>query len=1583
MQLNKYALTFLSFFIISFAQAQGLKVSDKPAEFLPDAINLMAISGNPQTEAIATNFSAWWNGKTISDKQKGNLALVTSAMFKKGYKAPQLTNLFETINQAVFTAKLSATNLDSFLEVLQKSADQSDNKTTMRYVDICRTYFASRALYLTNYNRLFALNGTLAFVYNEQKVEVNKSKTGEVTPTKATPNTWDDWGDAPVANADNTTTPEEAAPQFINAGPALSFSDVDLSIVTSYDSVSLIRTNCVLGIKDGVLLGTGGVITWGNVGISEAYVTLGNYSMNVRNPTLSTELATMTYPSKLITPVKGIFEFQSKKRNKNTLSTFPRFKSLANDVTLKNSGDIDYKGGFALIGTKVSSMSVASKYATIEVKKNGRLTFRATSKQFDLGDSLIKSPSATFIGYFATSDSIYHPLVKFQYNRKQQQLHLSKVDDGGFREASYSDSYHKLDITTDAMDWALNEQRMDFSIVTAKNVVPALFESFDYFNPERFGKISESYNFNPLLVVANYTRKNNLNSTTVTELARAFQKDANAIRPVFLSMMQRGYFNYDPEVENLILSRKGIHYLSVNGAKKDYDNFLISSFYSSNTKDTTANASINLKDNQMIIRGVKQFYLSDSLNVYMAPSDKLIRVNKDRNFAINGELKTGNFRFRGKDLSFNYNEFSVKLNKIDSITFVPQKELARKGRTEIGGDLKYDAGVIYINKPDNKSGRQRMPEYPRLVVPAGVTAYFDHPWRANGAYSQKIYFKVANIDFDSLNVKDVDFVGTFYSDGIFPPFKETLISMPDNSLGFAHKAPEGKYNLYNGKAFMKFTGPLIMDKKGLHAEGEINHLTAQIQAKDAIFTSDTVVAHGTSGVINEGTFGQGYFTKVAFNNFTLKWSPKIDSMLIETKGNDFDLYAGSTKLTGEILLKQSGIFGFGTVRRTDSETESNNFKFGKEAFSALPANLSVGSNLSAAKPALLGKNMNVNFNLATGLVSIKTPTNLKIQDSTSLFFPYTAYKTSINSAEWDINKKTITMKGDVRTSTFTSLDPLQEGLSFNGSEALYEIEKQSLNIYGVYFIKSADAKIFPDKGVVSIRRDAEMRGFYNAKLQVDTLNGYHTLVNGNIRILSKSKFEGDATYRFLNLAGDTLHVKMGNFDFKETVIEDKFRKKVKGYITTAKANIEEKDKFRLSSKLLYRGEITMLATEKHLLLDGYVRPDTKNRADIINWFAFKGNNTDNVTIDVQPNLKSDINLPIYAGLHFRNESGGLYTTFLGNKGDAKDEDLFVSIGKLRDIPKTSRFEIGPDDKEKSYEVNRYVYDDDKKTLNLEGNFRFFNPANYVQTAGFAQMRTDSGRYKFDQLMVLNFPIPTEVLKTMADKIVKANAEARDNASADEPEDREHLMAKLANVLGGKVVDPFERRIKNEHVALNTFNSKLNTTMVISKANLRYSDTHSSYYTVGKLSIATIGDVDINTEMEGQIEIRKTVDGDEFYLYLEASPDVWYYMAFLKNEMGVISSDNDFNAIVSTKAKGVKKGSGKNAYSFLGVGSEEKLAFVDRYAEMYRTRVKKTPTPKIPNAKKDTTTVSPTSKEDKEDLAPEKPEKKKEVEKEGF
>lgn len=1528
---------------------QGLKISDKADEFLKDAQNVLLVSQNPQAAGIGKNLETAWTGGKISEPNKQKLAVVSNLMLKKGYKpALHFVPLFDAVSLAVNTSNISSPVLESYLETLRKAVESGDSKTTVRFIEVSRSYFNNQLIYSSNFNKFYVLKGTVLFKYNDQKVEINKpvsnppAATAQPEAPKKTTG-FDDW-DTPATATPSAGAPafDEKLPQILSEGPSIEFKGVNLVIATSNDSVALKNSNASISLKDGVLLGNGGTFSWEVAGQPEVFASLGNYSMDVRNPKIGSDDATLTYGTRLAAPVKGIFEYLSKKRAKNAPSQYPRFMSQDNNITLKNMGDIEYKGGFALAAGKIYSSSVNSRYATILVKKEGKVVIKAISRRFEISDSLITAPAAMFTAYIATSDSLHHPSVKFAYNRSQKSLRVGKVDEGGFKEASYLDSYHKLDITADAMRWNLNDQRMEFYILSGKNVVPALFESFDFYNPARFDNISGNNNFNPLLIVSNYARKNNQTTVYLSEMARSYQKDPASIRPAMLEMMQKGFLIYDPEVESLQISRKGQHYLAAHNTRKDYDNLLIASLYNSSSKDTTSNATFNLKDNQLIIRGVKQFYLSDSLNVYMTPVDKVIKVNKDRNFVINGELKTGNFRFRGSDLAFNYSDFSVKLNKIDSITFVPQKELARKGNTEIGGDLKYESGTIYINKPDNKSGRQRMPEFPRLVIPTGVVAYFDHSWRANGVYNKKIFFKVPSIDFDSLNVKDIDFVGTFNSDGIFPPFKETLISMPDNTLGFRHRAVDGKYNLYNSKSFMKFSGNLLMDKTGLHSEGEINHLAAQIQAKEAYFMPDSLIARGLTGQINEGAIGNAYFTKVDIKNFSLKWQPKVDSMLISTKGNTFDFFAASSKLEGELLIRQSGLLGYGKVRRADSETESQHFKFGKDSFTAEPADLVVGTNLKAFKPSLLGKNMNVSFNVATGLVSILTPLNTKIGDTTNLIFPYSAYKTSINKAVWDINKKTITMKGDVSTSTFTSTEPSQEGLSFNASEALYEIDKQILNIKGVPFIKSADAKIIPDKGSVLVKRDSELGAFTNARLQIDTLNGYHNLIKGNIRILSKSRFEGDATYSFVNLSNDTVTIKMGNFESKESVADAK--KKTKSYMTVAKAAVAENENFHLSAKLLFKGDIAMIASEKNLRLDGFVRPYSKGKSDAVNWIAYKGNSTDGVNIVIDQNLKGEQNIPVVAGLHFRTTSTGLYTSFLTAKENPKDEDIFLANGLLKDIVNTGKFEISNEEKDPkkvTYEGNHYEYDDDKKLVKLEGKFNFFTPAEFVQTAGYAEVRTDTAKAKFDEMLVVNFPVPAEVLKVMGEKIVKTNLDSRANdKSADEPDDKDRLLSKLANIVGGKAIDPLEKRVKNEHVPFPGINPKLNTTIVISKANLRYSEAASSFYTVGKLSVASIGGTDVNSELDGYLEIRKSVDGDEFYLYLEPTEDIWYFMGYLKNEMGVVSSDGEFNNTVAAKTKGAKKSSGKNSYNFTSVGAEEKVAFVERFTDSYRPKSEK-------------------------------------------
>jgi predicted transcriptional regulator len=1511
-------------------------------------------------------------------------------MTKTYRPVPHYLGLIKAICDAVTVQSMPKYDLNGFLNTTQKVLASNDSKLANRYLQLAQNYFSTGLIFNTTYNKLYlirAKDSVIDFKYNDQSLSLNDAAPAQ---TKAEDIIDDDgWGNNLTPNtksSDDWDAASAPSPTMVNAGAVLSFSKANLVVVTASDSAVLFATDGILAVKEGIIAGQNGRFTWEKAGLLDAYVMLGTYNINLLRPMINSQDAVLHYDSKIKEPVKGVFTYRGSKRPKGVPNSYPRFFSKSNDVVVKNLGaDLDYQGGFSLVANRTYTTAADGRQGVLLIKNKGKVVMRARSRMFEFTDSLVVAPQAE-ISLYIDKDSLTHPAIKFNFNRKEQFLRCNKMDKGGFRQTPYSDGFHHIDITCDAMYHDFKKEKTDFYILSGKTVVPAVFESFDFFDSERYTALSGQLGFHPLQVLYGFLQRNKKSYTYIADLATAFNKPFAVMKDAMQSMLEQGHVYYDNYDEVVSFTRKGLHNVNSFNKRKDFDVLVIPSYYSNSIQDNKGNATIDFKDKYLTIRGVKNFRISDSLQAVVKAKDGEVRINKNRDFAVNGELTMSNYRFKGKNFYFRYDDFAIDLNKIDSITFIPQKLLKTNNPKEIGGDIRYTSGKIYLSKPDNKSGRASLAEYPRLVIPEGVTVYFDQTERGNKAYPRSVYFKIPSIDHDSLNSKDIAFVGTFHSNGLVPVFQDRLVTMPDNTLGFKHKALTPTYKLYNSNSAIKFATELMMDKSGLHTEGDLLHLTATLPTKDILFMPDSVTATGVTGEIKEAlATGKTYFPLVNIKNYGLKWVPRADSMTISTKGGSFDFFANTTRLEGQLLLRSMGLFGMGKIKRNDSETLSSRFKFNKDSFVAEAADIRVGSNLVAYKPALLGKDVDINFNVNTGIVVIEMPfAGLKIkptvQDSSSLYFPYTSYKTNISRAEWNINAKTIGMKGNVASSTFTSTEPKQEGLNFNASEALYEIEKQVLNIKGVPYIKTADAKIMPEKGLVLIRRDAEMAPFLKAKVVLDTISGYHRLANANIQILSKNRFEGDGTYRYVNLLGDTTNIKMGTFELMEQklAIEASEKPKKKSsvnnapittdpsirYYTEAKATILEVDRFFISPRMRYRGEITMVAYEQSLRLNGDIQLDLKKRKDIPNWLAYKGSSSQTVNIDVVPGMKSD-NALIYTGLHYRKGSGGLYTTFLSPKEDDRDENILVATGPLVEDAKKAQFTVTSPDKAagKSLEGNKYTHDDKTGIVSLEGKFDLYQPAEYVQMGGTASISLDSSIYRFNTMMVLGFPLPPQVMTTMGEKIVKANIDERNDKAAEE--DFEKLSIKMASLVGDKATQMYKDRTgRGEKVPMYLAATKFNAMMVLSNVNLKWSEANQSYFSVGKIGVASIGQIDINAQMEGFLEIQKNVDGDEIGVYLEASPEVWYYFAFKNNELGLNSSESDFNAVIGSKAS---KGKSKD-YTFLPVDLDEKMLFVDRFTSLYR------PKPKLD--KKATT-----KKEDPK-KAKEK-EKKKEEEKEGF
>ncbi|MBO0951890.1 hypothetical protein [Fibrella forsythiae] len=1607
-------------------QAQNVKLSDKADQFLPDLQKLMA-TGGPATLQVEKDFESLWGESTLTASQRDRLVALCRQMNQKRYQpAAHFSPLLASLYHIVYTAKpaVNAPDIDNLLTVAAKQFALNDPKAFARVMDAARAFLQHRELYAAKFNKTFLLGGTFSFRWIDKAGATAPEGTTGTSPatsetaTVAASSNFDGW-DAPVGI--DTTRPREIGvlykpiqrrPIPAATGAVVTLNNAFLAIVANGDSALVNSTSGDFILKEGIWVGKGGTFSWALQGREDRYVTLTNYSMVVMNPRLQADDVSLTM-EKGAKPILGVFEYLSKKRFSNVPDQYPRFASYRNNEVIPGLGSgITYKGGLALAGLQLVGASADGQPALLTVAdRAGKTVFKAISRKFEFRDSLITAPVAQFTGYIDSADSITHPAVQFKFDKTMRVASLSRIDRTGYGRVPFSDTYHKFFIQPEVVRWDVPKQKVDFYQIGAKREVPVRLESFDYFQPQRYSDIATDYGFHPLQIIGNYITKTKQQSFLDDDIVRSVPNvNAQALRGSLGRMLLEGYLEQDERTKMLRLSRKGALYILAYNEKRDYDNFEVKSFFNSN--DSVHNATIDLgsKEKFLTVRGVDRFTISDSLKLYGMPSNKTLRIGKGRSLVFTGQMKSGNMRYNGIDLAFDYDKFALNMNKIESITFTPQK-LADQGRTdEIGGDIKYEKpGSVFFATADNKSGKVKGKKTTqRLVMPEGMTVYFDQEERGDRRYNRKVFFKIPAIDNDSVGKGDISFVGTFHSDGIFPPFQTELKTMPDQTLGFTHKA--ATYPLYGVPAStVKLTGELIMDKTGLHAPGELVHLAATLSNKEILFMPDSLVASGETGqiveaqatkvavakpkkgqkVVAQAAPSQTYYPNVALANFGMKWWPKADSMVINTQKNSFTFFNGTTKLEGNLLLRATGLYGNGLLTRTDSEVQSESIKFGKDGFQADNAKLKIQSMADikgiAPKPVLLGNGIDVDFDQVKGIVDLAiNRDNRAIDDtlSSSMEFPYAAYRTNISKAQWNMKGKTIAMKGDVKTSTFTATGEEQEGLTFNAGAGLYDVDKMTLNISGVSYINSADARIYPEKGLVTIRRNGDMQPFKNARLELDTVSLFHRLRNGNIQIASRTRFSGDATYLFAKAKGDTSAIKMGSFEFKEaakvaaapgkSVGKTTGKKKASAastqplttYYTVARADIDENDKLMLTSKMQFKGDIQMKAPEKDLGLDGFVKPLLKKRLDLVSgWIPFKANVVETIDIPVDDKLRNEGGQLLVAGIQSRFGSPGIYPSFLSPKEDNRDDDIFRATGVMRYDEKEKTFVIGPkvgtEGLNDDFESN-FLFNDDKGIMTFRGamNLMSSKPNTYLLASGSARVNVDSAAYRINALLAMTFAVPEQINAAIAAKLVEGNLEEQNSEAADD--DLNRLSDKLLPLLGQKAVDDYRNKAQNQHVSLALASPKLNSALVLANTNLRWSEKFNAFYSIGKLGVSNLQNVDINAQMDGYIEIRKGGNGDELSLYMAASDEVWAFYDYHPTgnggagQLAIITSDQETNDKLTALLNNNKS---KSLLSIVPATEDEKALFVERYESQYRVRTK--PAAKKPVAK---TPAKPTAAE---------------------
>ncbi len=1547
-------------FHLTFVAATSMvAIAQNPAGYklaFQDSVRvMMETNQNTETSMVGGTFATAWH--KLSLDQQDLIIRQTEILRRRRYKPfPLLADYYGAIGFAVEREGADSEKLDSYLKTAGKVIAHEKAAGINSFFHYCRDFFEYHAFHYERSFRLHAEADHYSFDYIEEAPpappDTTKSQDafGQWDATNPPQDNNTVWEDDTVKSVETLPSWMQLSPQPVLSGPIMKLEGVTFNFSTPYDSASLRNTRGSLSLRSGTFVGEKGTFGWDPTGLSgdTVYFEFKEYNFNIDRPQVKAEQGRLRYVGKVDTKIDGLFEFKSIRHKDKPSANYPRFMSFQSNVVMNglSNDKMRYTGGFALNGRRMYSSSVNGDYARLEVMDDEGRKFTARSRQFEFKDSVITAKRA-MIQLYQDNDSIFHPAVQLRYDYGKQRLFLER-ERGQLRDAPYTSSFFNVDFSSDIIHWDLQSDSMNLSTVGGNNQAAMIIESTDYYHPEDFRLLSGSgFTFHPLAVVVNYAEKNGLREFYLDDLVQAIKLRYEEARVAMTFLSQKGMINYNSVTGYVQVKEKAFHFFDSKKGDADYDNLKIHSI-----SDKTANATINLPRGRMVVRGVDEVNVSDSLNVLLKPDSSTITILQNRDIKFNGKITAGNFEINGKDFTFKYDSFFINLNKIDSIRFYVTETNAR-GQTSrrrvnnamVGADSTAAAeagmpmvgktsGTLFINLPGNKSGKLKVPHYPRLDATAGGVIYFDRSEILGGAYDRSVFFVVPPFKLDSLNDADpgsIHFDGTFVSSGMFPSFKGQLHTMADKSLGFTQAIPPKGYPLF--KAEGKVFGGINLDNAGIRVNGKIEYLAASVQSPDFVFYPDSVIAKGKVGEIKEMKIGSVWFPQVTLPEFVLKWKPKQDRFQLRNQKGPFNLYTTTAQLDGSLIVSKAGVTGTGKLITRGSEAISDELGFSAKDFSARHARFQVKTT-NPEKPALQGEDIRLKFNLAENFAEISP----EIEGIAAIEFPYAQFRTSIPKARWDLNTQRITMTKDAQVplenSYFYTTRKELDSLSFNAEKAEYDIKLQQLKVSGIPFIVVADAKITPENNEVLILENAKINQLKNTTIILDTLNGYHRMINGVVDIISRRKFSGYATYQYINSVNDTFAIKMENFRL-EPVSEEAKAKKDKTLIqmhTVASGLVDDKMKLMLAPRIYYKGNMVMYATKPALQLEGYAKLDLRKIKNYNTWLHYtQSGDEKEVFIDFDHAETEEGRKPD-AGLHFASDNS-LYFTFVNDKKTSEDDDFFVPGGSLFFDKESGEFRI--EDRQKAVGEKltgkTFSYNEDKQEIRFEGPVSFFRDAQefnlIASVIGSGNLTTNE--FRANTFLMANMNLPVQVYQAMA---LDLQAVVKNENVPEGLGDQTELLYKISDLVGERAVKDFEQRSLQGAVSLSSI-SALSLPMVFANVNLKWSPKQTAFYSDGLLGLSHILKMDINGGFEGFMEIKKNEDGTPvFHVFIKASPESWYYLGFEDNRLMVQSSNEEVNALISKKTNAAKAKLGELV--FIPGSDEETLSFINRFRKMY-------------------------------------------------
>jgi len=1267
------------------------------------------------------------------------------------------------------------------------------------------------------------------------------------------------------------------------------FGDINLMAINHIDTLTIYNTSGVLNPLSQVWSGKGGRVTWERAGLDPdvTFGLLDSYIIDLSRPEYIADSVMFTYGQYLNTPMKGRLTDRIMSSKNPSSATYPRFSSYLQELNIDRIfTDVDYEGGLSMEGAKLIGSGGEQGKARLFFYRENERWLTAESSHFVFRPQGTSSASASIL-FFLENDSIFHPDMQINYVANTRELSVNQ-NQKVISQSPWYNQFHQVDMSFAQLLWKVDNPEMRLTMPRASSIGNANFESLSFFNRNQYQSLQGMDAGHPLLFLRNFADQNNIIEFNAEEYSKFLRRPPHQVKRQLLELTLQGFIFYDTDTDIIRLRERLYHYLQANIRRIDYD--IIN--FASTTNAPEENAIINLATNDMKVNGIPRVFISSTQNVNIFASNNTVTLKRNRNFLFDGNINAGNLSFFGENFAFDYDDFTINLQQVDSISLRAQLEetdaYGQARLRQVRNLIRNVTGELYIDKPDNKSGRVDYPEYPKFSSTEMSYVFYEEAHIQKGVYSSaNFYFELDPFLMDSLNTfrnEELRFSGRLVSAGIFPNIEEPLVLQEDFSLGINHKVPENGLPAYGDRG--TWFNDISMSNEGLRGKGRLEYLTSVFYSEDFVFLPDSANARVNEFRVERQDAGVEFPEVISKNNI-VQWLPYDDLLEIRQTDNPFTLYGNRAELDGKMQLRSTGLRGSGVISLNNADITSQNYILRSESFTADTSNLRLKvANRELA--ALVAGDLSAHVDMKSEEGSF-----VRNHGAGKVTLPETSYVTDPGSFYWNMNQETVRFVSEdydtesgLKGARYIATDREQDSLSFFSPDAELDYNNNILRAEAVEYIEVADALIYPAEGVVSAGYRGRMFPLKDARIVANRDSSYHEIYNASLGIMGKNSYSGSGSYDYVDQLNKITTI---NFD---TLFADNNNE------TIASGRIGEGDNFKLSDKFSFAGKASLKASRRHLEFSGGTGISHNCYGLVSDTLAFESViDPVDILIPVPDQSLSTSQDRIYSGIVVATDSVHIYPSFLSKRKNWADQMIISANGYMKYDPLAGEYIIASPEKlidiDKSGSIVRFnpseciIRGEGKLELGVElGQLRLL-------AAGKAINMVNENETSIDGIISLDFFMSEDAME-----IIKQQADIIPGQPSDST--GYYRERGLVEMLGPERAASYRQQSESER-RQGQLPEELNKTFVLSDVKMKWNKESRSYRSHGKLGIAYIDGVKIDKKFTGYLEITKRRSGDYLDFYIELDSDNWYYFGYTRGVMQTYSSNNAYLGIIDDLA----------------------------------------------------------------------------------